>query len=357
MSLINDVLRDLAKREPRAPGALSGIQVVPESKTHIRPHRPAAILSSILFVLLALGTSWFLLTRGGNTHSTRPLPRPAGTTIRAGTQAHQTRAFGGRPPPSAAIAQPLPQSPAIGSHPRRPLSQSAQTKPQARAAFHPPPPVSIAQSLDIHSAPPATPSEAMQLDLLEARRDLNHGHEHHAIRRFRKALSLEPRNSAIRLALAGLDIRLGDLPAAQALLLTGIHLPGISRTALDAQINLLARTGNTALAWHEIRRHSPTHPIAHLHYLKLAAALAQLTGHWPIAAHLYDEVIAKHPLAAWAWAGRGIALEQSGRNRSALTADQRALALGGLPPTLTLYLERRIRFLEKPLPTHEPPTR
>ncbi len=359
MSLINDVLRDLAKREPQATGTLSGIRVVSESGRRSRVRRLSALLSGIFIALLVLGTGWFLLTRERKPHLALPPPHSLGTTDHAAIQTQS-------PVPPAAVpaqravatTQRLLHSAASGGRSRRFVSRTIRTKPQVRPALHRPhPPVAIAQSLDIRSASPTTPAEEVQLDLLEARRDLRHRKVHRAMLRFRAALSLEPRNSTVRLALGGLEMRLGDLPAARALLLAGIRLPGTSSRARDAQINLLARTGNTALAWHEIRRHPPDNPATHLHFLKLAAALAQLTAHWSAAARLYGEIIAKRPGAAWAWAGRGIALEQSGRARLALASDRQALVLGGLAPTLAFYLERRIRFLEKTLPTHEPPTR
>ncbi len=355
MSLINDVLRDLAKREPRAPGALSGIQVVPESRRRGQVRRLSAFLSGILIALFILGTGWFLLTLEKTSHPTRSPPRSAGTMDHAGIKARKPVSFAAPPSPKVQTAPSRPRSLSTMGPSRGPLSRPVHGKPTLRPA--PLPPVASTQSLDIHSAPPATPAEQVQVELLEARRDLRHGHGRRAILRFRAALSLEPRNTAIRLALGGLEVRLGNLPAAQALLLAGIHLPSTNRRARDALINLLARTGNTSLAWQEIRHHPPTHPRAHLHYLKLAAALAQLTAHWPMAAHLYGEILTKRPGAAWAWAGRGIALEQSGQTQRALQADRRALALGDLAPTLTLYLERRIRFLEKVAPTHEPPAR
>lgn len=368
MSLINDMLRDLAEREPRSAHSAAGIAVVPKAPGH-RKASPARTAWRVGVILILLGASAWVVMRvlqapvPPRDRVAGPVPppplhprprRPVAAELRAplvlstGSQSpHRGMPSKLRPALAPAPTRVTVASVRIDTHPRAvPLTESRQSVPL--------PPPHRTSSIEIAPTRPATRAHELARDLASADRATHRGDWREATRELTHALSLDPDLVSARWALVQLDLAHGRRASAQALLVQMIRLPVVKTTSRETALNWLARTGDAPVAWLMSRHYAP-HPLReHPHYLTIEAALAQATRHWHTARGLYRRMTILQPDNAWAWAGLGIALDQLGEGRQALRADHKAITLGNLTPELTRYLGRRIHALRETALTHEP---
>jgi len=366
VSLINDMLRDLAEREPRSAHTTPGIAVVPKAARH-RPKSLVRLAFGVGLIAILLGASaWF---------ARRLLNEPAQPHLRAAVAVPLHPLL-----PSPARLEPV--HPAILTGAVRTRRQATPSKPSLRqspvpssvaSVRMPPHPVHAAPLRSSHRAPdviafpqssieiaptrPETPAREVSEDLASAERATHRGNWRRAIRDLGAALAINPDLESARGSLVRLDLAHGRITSAQHLLIQGIRLAKTRPHWRETALNWLARAGDAHAAWILSRRYAP-HPLsAHPRYLTLEAALAQATDHWPAARTLYTRMTALQPDNAWAWAGLGIALDQLGQAPAALRADRKAVALGTLTSALTDYLTHRIHALDQMVAPHEPPRR
>lgn len=81
------------------------------------------------------------------------------------------------------------------------------------------------------------------------------------------------------------------------------------------------------------------------------AVLAAFVGMSDRALDLLDEIVKDHPDHLKAWVYKGLVSIEAGRNADAVTALERAIALGGPQPILTSALARAKGAVERPFPT------
>ncbi len=366
MSLINDMLRDLAEREPRSAHSTPGIAVVPKAPgRRPKPWGRLGIFAGLIGILLAF-TIWVTGTGRDKTAPTR-------THVIAETRLTPPLGGAHRPHPLPRLASgtgrgtrfarsPSKQSP--GNRPCRPSPAQARIAPPpplihetSRRVYHPAPAaIRLPQTtIEITPTRPETPARKISLDLARALRANDRGEWQRAILNLKAALTLNPDLWAARLSLVGLEVAHGGITTAHRLLVQGIELTGTSPAKRERALDWLARTGMSDTAWVLSRRYAPNPLRIHPRYLTLEAALAQATHHWHEASRLYGRISSLQPDNGWAWAGLGIALDQLGQDPGALQADRKALSLGMLTPQLTAYLKNRIRAIDQTGPSHEPP--
>jgi len=369
VSLINDMLRDLAEREPRSAHATAGITVVPKASRHL-PQSLVRIVFGVGMIGILLGVSIWIAMRflhqPASPHRRAALPVTLHPLPLAPTRPRPAHPVLPSPSVSTAVVHArrlaIPHKPDLQQPSALSSIASVQIAPHhlhelSQRVHHSTPKVIALPPSSIEIAPtrPETPARKISQDLASAERATHRGDWGRAIRDLGAALSLNPDLATARWSLVRLDIAHGQITAAQHLLIQGIRLAQTQPTSRETALNWLARTGDDHAAWVMSRHYAP-HPLrAHPHYLALEAALAQASGHWHAARGLYNRMTTLQPDNAWAWAGLGIALDQLGQGPEALRADRKAVALGTLTPELTNYLNHRIHALDQMTVTHEPP--
>ncbi len=363
MSLINDMLRDLAEREPRSAQAAAGIQVVPHAPSpHSKSYGKGAF--AMVFLAVLAGATIWMIESGSDTSA--PVSRVVGVAHRV-TRPHPSVP---RPNPAHPIA-PAPRlataNPELLLRPpgTRPQPENARSVREAKllhgirgmpARIEHPALEAVATPAPVEITPtaPETPARRISIDLARAESASRRGDRRRATHDLETALALNPNLEPVRLSLVQIEIERGKITYAHELLIQGIKLAPRASRARELELDWLARTGDAQAAWVLSQPGAP-HPLHdHPRYLALEAALAQATEHWHAARRLYGQVSALEPDNAWAWAGLGIALDQLGRGPAALLADRKAIALGTLTSRLTNYLKRRIHALNQPTSAHEP---
>lgn len=298
LSLLNDVLRDLSARG--AATTVPAIQPVPEpllSRPRIRLLRRLGIL--------ALGG---LL--GGLVVFGKQLVEPS--TPRLGTPISRARISGPthddnesmRTPPTrftsqvAALTQPRPLVSSLSSNSLPRVEAKAEARPEIRplaAPARPPPPaVSNARAVPLAHAPP----------------------------RAHLRLQTSPPEALVRPSHSPLE-------------------------QLERRVLILARHGDYAMAWKQIATAPPQRLVLHPRYLRLAASVATLSGHWKRAIRYYTLLCHLEPDSASDWAGLGLGFAGAGRTGPARVAIQHALALGIHDPELRRYLRHELVALSR----------
>ncbi len=296
MSLLNDVLRDLASRN--APEPIPAVRPVARASA-FRP--PPWLAAAGAGMLLAVAGGWLALHLF---HATAPSPRrPAVSRV---FRAAEIR---------------VPEKP-------RPARPTAPPSPDRAAASAAPPAAASAPTRKEHALVPARPPRASVPETAAAspRRAPPHLQEHE-----RPALPSGPRPAPSRVATI--------LPARSSLL------------RIERRILRQIHAGARAEAWALARRSAPARPTHHPRYLRLYAAVAASAGHWRAATHLYGLLCRLEPHASSAWSGLGVSLLAAGHPGRARSAIRRALALGVPNAALRRYLRREQRLLRTQAPT------
>lgn len=294
MSLLNDVLRDLAGR--------NALEPIPT----VRPvARPPAFRSRRRLVPLGLGV--LLLAAGGglalrHLSHTAPVLRTAAIPP-------------GFPTAAAPVAgRPLPHSRTFPS----PLG--APTVKAAHGAV----PVSVRKEPAALSTPTSRSPTAVPKTVTAPNPRMGHARESRANRHGIAGIASTPSREAT------------ILPARSPLLEN-------ERRILRALHN-----GESAEAWRLARRFAPVRPVLHPRYLELHAAAAAATEHWRAATRLYELLCRLRPSSSTAWSGLALSLLATNRPGPARVALHRALALGVANPILRRYLLHEQRLLRSP---------
>lgn len=296
MSLLNDVLRDLASRN--APEPMPSVRPVGRASAFRRRPRFAPLGGGVLLAVAAAAGGAWLALRLLPTPAPRPRPSarvslPSPVAARTRMNFTPTRPTGAPSVPSASVP-----GPAAAATPRQAPSALHLRAGALPASVKTPPP-------QRSSLPPHPEGE-------------NPPRATHVL----APRPIPSRSTAIR-------------PVRRPLM-------EIERTILRR-----ARAGEPGAAWRLARRSAPARPARHPRYLRLYAGVAAGAGHWREAAHLYGLLRRLEPRSGTVWGGYAVSLLASGHPRSARAAIRRALALGVPNRALRRYLRRERLLLSQ----------
>jgi tetratricopeptide (TPR) repeat protein len=150
-----------------------------------------------------------------------------------------------------------------------------------------------------------------------------------------------PQYNQAREKLASLYLEAGDLPAANALVTTGLkHAPEYTPfTELKAHIQLREKNLQGAIQTLEI---AAPPLVKNPEYHAFIAALYQRAGKYNLAANLYKQLITFQPTNGKWWLGLGVAMDSLGNHEQALEAYANADNIGGLNPELKAYVSSQL---------------
>ena len=367
MSLINDVLKDLERRNAADTTHTPGSTERPRTR---RARRPSPRWALWLLAAIAVGAVLHLSLDG--TSQIREVREPQTLTARAGTTPADTAADAGMPETQSPLPSPAPiQAPesrpteprlaqSDDPSPRRPAelesegtpsrstgdAKSTETAPQRRvepehkkdrpsrkesAPPDNPEPLDSPSARETEPAPEPSISirradgEAGQEDLLaSAKRMLSRGQLQRAESRLRQLIEDRPALTEPYELLAGSLMRRGRHDSAMRVLDDGLgraEAPAPLAALLGRQ---LLERGEIARAREILRSHAPAIAEAPEYHLLLAASHRQAGDHAAAAEH-YRALTGVLPRSGAAWIGLGASLESLEQPAEAAKAYNRAL--------------------------------
>ena len=379
MSLINQVLRDLERREPSmsmqpitlgapatpepasaadtslAPEAVSWSSIRDEEDERPRHWRLAGIGLSAL--LLIGGSAWWL-GHGSASQSTAPAAQPvtdlqkiASLPVIPDIEPDPKAEVPPLPEPVAAVEPPPPAPPPV-----KPASAAhsatakqaikavaAPVKPAPEPKAAPPAPAKPAQA----AAAPATVPRAEQL-FLQAQAELKQEQGDAALNSLRAALEADPKHVQARLTLARLLIERKQLPAASDLLADGVMLLPQQNAFVLALAPLWIQSGQQddamALLAQSAKQPAATPQLVSYY----AAQLLRLKRHAE-AVTQFRAALRSDPAQSDWLIGLGLSLQGAGQNRDAIDAFRRAYETGKLNPERKDLVEQMIAGLKSRL--------
>ncbi len=348
MSLINNVLRDLDRRQATASERIG----VPRE---VRPlpvaPRPAWILPVAITVIFgALGGLALFWP------ASAPAPKPQVPIVQAPPKVSEVEVV------KPEIASAVPSAPTLrGSNPpvqaiSRTVAQGGTASVQKRAD-----PTTIEKSISVPRGKVVYPHDpGLRLDAtLASRKATDPANEStDEVERAQNLIRLGRSAEAEPLLRQALQSRPGNLAARQALL--GILLPSrryneaapVLREGLTQNpeqlpwamnlARLQAETNDYAAAWETLNR-SMSHAQQNADFLAFAGTVLQRINRHAEALMHYEAALRLRPQEARWWVGYGIALESADRGRDAGEAFSRARNLGGLSPEIQSYLDEKLK--------------
>ncbi|MGM0449311.1 MAG: hypothetical protein ACQERE_00630 [Pseudomonadota bacterium] len=369
MSLLNDALRDLEKREGTDDGNGASIPAGLSTTAYRTPQHwrwVLGVLALLLAVAVGLGFWWFSGTDSapageGPMPAMDPAPvpviRPAtpepsaespentGTVERPDAGSDSTTDSETETSSVEPVAGPDTDSESSGSV-EEPEVVETKDPPEAtpsKQPDEPEPEAASAEQADTEEETTAvreqTPAEQDRQLARELEELLADGRRGEAAERLRQRVMLDsdaPRSRAVMAshALAGDDPRGAQqwLPAEAVAMYPELRL-------LRARVALAREGRASALEWLES---DPPGAAKLPAYHTMMAALYQQRGDHEAAASQWAALIETDDDNARWWAGLGIAMEAQGKDEQARTAWSRALSLPDLAPQLRRYIEQRL---------------
>lgn len=382
MSLINDMLRDLDRRQGGSGRLPNEVRPLPPESG--RPRGLLLVLSAAVVLALA---GWLHLAGWPTPAPIPDAPRAATAPIPlAAPAARQTPpaappaaepvlqerttaaevpvALDGlrmdatlsrlpAPPPAAparkmaeaATKEPPPSLPAVAAKTGEPSAASAgATRPAAPA-----PALSTespAAAGGVEKRPRnETPRERAEQDYRKAYALLGQGRANEALPLLRNTLAEDATHASARLALAGVLAQSGRQDEALALIEEGLQLEPARPALALAAARLLAARGAYDRAGQALSRAAPSAQADAEFRAFHAAVLQRLTLHKEAVAE-YQAALRLAPQAGVWWMGLGISLEADGRGAEAREAYQRARASGALSAELDRFVGQKLRQLQ-----------
>lgn len=360
MSLINQMLQDLEKRQPggETAGLAAQVAAVPR-----RRRIPLFWPLILLLTVVAGGLAWQLLQTQAPVEVavTRPVKiAPALQPVEAPPPAIVAETEPPAPPqetPAASVqAEPVPPppvtlSPPVGVTMLKPsttlaLVPKASTAEPARRVAAPAGPADA-------GSPPATATVAKQVREVTPRQQaeseyrkalplLQQGRVEEAIDGLAQALRFDPSHAAARQAMIGLLVEARRYGEAERRLQEGLALdPGQADLAMTLA-RLQVERGDVRGALATLERTLP-HAAERPAYQAFMAALLQREGRHHEAIEHYQSAIRKTPSGVWLM-GLGISLQAENRFQEARQAFGRARA-SNLSPELQEFVEQRLKQL------------
>jgi len=375
MSLINQVLRDLERREPSMPvqPITVGAPAMPEPPSAAEtPLAPEAVSwSSIrdeederprhlrlaglgLSALLLIGGGAWWLGHGSASQSAAPaaptaadLQKIASLPVIPDIEPDPKAEVPPLPEPVAAVEPPPPAppvKPASAAHSataRQAIKAvAAPVKPAPEPKAAPPAPDKPAQA----AAAPAAVPRAEQL-FLQAQAELKQEQGDAALNSLRAALEADPKHVQARLTLARLLTERKQLPAASDLLADGVMLLPQQNAFVLALAPLWIQSGQQddamALLAQSAKQPAATPQLSSYY----AAQLLRLKRHAE-AATQFRAALRSDPAQPDWLIGLGLSLQGAGQNRDAIDAFRRAYETGKLNPERKDLVEQMIAGLK-----------
>lgn len=364
MSLINQMLQDLEKRQPSGKTASLAAQVAAVPRRRRIPFFWPLIL---LLTVAAGGLAWHLQQTQAPAETAVALPVKIAPDPQPAEAPPPAIIAEAEPPPappeespvaSAQVEPVVPPPPVIPSPP----AGAPMLKPSTTLALVPKvstgepsrrmvAPAGLADAGK--QAPPVTGTVAKQVREVTPRQQaeneyrkalplLQQGRVEEAIDGLAQALRLDPRHAAARQALIGLLVEARRYGEAERRLQEGLALdPGQAELAMTLA-RLQVERGDVRNALATLERTLP-HAAEQPAYQAFLAALLQREERHREAIEHYQSAIRKTPSGVWLM-GLGISLQAEGRSQEARQAFGRAKA-SNLSPELQEFVEQRLRQL------------
>jgi MSHA biogenesis protein MshN len=250
-----------------------------------------------------------------------------------------------RKTPAVATKEPTPSPPAVAVKTGAPSAASVgATRPAAPA------PALSAESPaaagGVEKRPRSeTPRERAEQDYRKAYALLGQGRTSEALPLLRSTLAEDATHASARLALAGVLAQSGRQDEALALIEEGLQLEPTRSALALAAARLLAARGAYDRAGQVLSRAASSAQADAEFRAFHAAVLQRLTLHKEAVAE-YQAALRLAPQAGVWWMGLGISLEADGRSAEAREAYQRARASGALSAELDRFVEQKLRQLQ-----------
>ena len=374
MSLINQVLRDLERREPSMPTqpVTQDAPAVAEPSSATTPVSEAVSWSSIKheddepsrhWLLAGLGVTALLLIGGGawwlGHGATPPAMAPAAAPVADLQKIASLPVIPDIEPDPKAEVPPLPEpvaqaEPPPPEPPVKPVSaaHSATAKQAIKAVAAPvkppaPEPKSIAPAPVKPAQPAAAPAAVPRAEqlFLQAQTELKQEQVEAALNSLRAALEADPKHVQARLTLARLLTERKQLPAASDLLADGVMLLPQQNAFVLALAPIWIQSGqqDDAMALLAQSAKQPTATPQLVSYY--AAQLLRLKRHGDAAAQFRAALRSDPAQPDWL-IGLGLSLQGAGQNRDAIDAFRRAYETGKLNPERKDLVEQMIAGLK-----------
>jgi len=198
---------------------------------------------------------------------------------------------------------------------------------------------------------PLTDTQQSQLAFQRAIQMLSRNNPQDAQLALEEALSFSPAHLRARETLAAIFLNTGRISEAANSLKEGLHLKPDAAPLAKLYARILVDQGDIVNAVAVLERAHPS-MAADPEYYALLAALYQQLEKYAQAAHVYQQILLRHPGTAHWWMGLALAREAMGETTRALDAFQRAQHAGGLSDAVLKYIQTRILALTSIAPAH-----
>ena len=354
MSLINQMLRDLDRRQDRTDGR----GAVPPAYRQGRPPRrsPWLILAFAASVPLAALVGWLAWERFAAAPAAEPAPAAAVELPRSAGPARAALAATPAGPRPEAASRPVPPPPAPAGEPRaretarapeptpRRPAATRQAPPPAMADTEAPPPADDASPGTLHKSPrPVSPLQRAEEHYRRAYTLLSQGRQEAGEAALRKALAAAPDHEKARELLALVLIRGGRLVEAGEVLREGLRRNRGHRQLVRIYAEVLDRQQRTAVAVRLLEQYRPARIERDPAYFALLAAYYRKQGHHQDAASLYRQLTRLRPDNGVWWIGLGLSLEALAQPAAAAEAYRKALDTGALNARLRQFAAGKLK--------------
>ncbi len=352
MSLINQMLRDLDRRQDRTdgPGA------VPPAYRQGRPPRrsPWLILAFAASVPLAALVVWLAWEQfaAQPAAATASSPAPAPARVAAAESparlASPAEPAAAPPPVEPERREPKPEPPPrpVSSKPSPP--PSAPPARPAKAAEPSPPPEEETPGTVHKSVRPVTPLQRAEEHYRRAYTLLSQGRQAQGEAALRQALAAAPGHEKARELLALVLIRGGRFVEAGELLREGLQRNPGNRQLVRIYAQVLDRQQRTAASVRLLEQHRPAQVSRDPAYFALLAAFYRKQGRHADAAALYRELTRVRPDNGVWWIGLGLSLEALDQPDAAADAFRKARDTGSLNAALRRFVNARLAATDAP---------
>ncbi|MFZ2268437.1 MAG: tetratricopeptide repeat protein [Azonexus sp.] len=342
MSLINQMLQDLEKREGE-PGLAADLPA------GVHSARPARLVRWRwpLVAVIAGGLIALFFWAGKSLSPPAEKPVPAQPPVIAEAPLPPTVPEALSPaveaPPAAPVASLHKPEPA--RQPKEKAAPRPSRAPQAAAAAKPavvPPPARPKSGTVAKTSPFDEAEERAEQNYRKALAAYGQGRTTESLAQARQALVDFPAHHSARQLLLKQLVEQGANDQARALLRDGIRLDPSQLSWSMSLARLELGKGDVAAARQALDPALPQ-AAANADFQSLAGAVAQRQGRANEAADFYRAALRLKPADGRSWVGLALALEAEGHQPEASEAFRRALASQGLPPELQALAQRKLR--------------